>query len=175
MKNILLFSLACSTSFALADFSDFFQSHTNHGVIASFNIDVAAKTVVNDGDYCALAKVSVQADKVFKGCGYIDAPTVIIMTKKFEFTGEIRCYKDCMIYSEEPFNEDQFKRAGPGNFTIKIGAIDKHDLPELQGSISVEPFKNLIMQFPSHHPIKACVGAGAIAAAVLYKIIKSRN
>ena len=115
-KNIVLLSLVCSTSFVL---------DVMCGVISCNNLNMHSNIVTNDGDFYARQKVFVQADELFKGSGNIDAPIVIIMTKKFEFTGTIRCYDTCTIYSEEPFNQDQFKREGPGLFTIKIGTFEK--------------------------------------------------
>jgi hypothetical protein len=124
LKNVVfVLSLIATSNHMQAGILDYIGADVNYGLNLSGNIEKNAGMVINNGEYYALKSVSVQADN-FKGSGLIDAPTIYIRAKKFEFSGTIRCYNQCVIASDESFDPNIFKREGPGNFvinTLKVG------------------------------------------------------
>lgn len=104
LKKVLIFSLFC-----IYNSHAFFN--TNYGTILSGSIEQSTHLLIQEGDYYALRRINLTTDTL-RGNGYFDAPTICIRTKKFEFTGTIRCYSQCIIYAEEPFDQNMFKVKG---------------------------------------------------------------
>lgn len=169
-KIVLLGVLITCCNSVHAEFSDLFASvDRNYGVNIGFTIEKNASTVINNGDYYAMKKVSIHAD-MFKGTGFIDAPTIVIETKKFEFTGTIRCYGNCLIHAEEPFDETMFKREGSGSFIVTTGKNADNKQIISEGQISSTPLIHAVQDFPSHHPI-LLTGIVGLAVVAAYKVI----
>jgi hypothetical protein len=169
----MFFVMSICAIFNCAQASFFSSADTNWGTLCTMSIRKENATVINNGDYYALKDVVVEAN-TFEGSGYIEAPTVIIRTKKFAFIGIIHCHNDCIIYVEEPFDEEMFTRKGEGKFTIVVGTPDKHAQFQLEEHISIMPLVNAVLQFPTHNPITAIVALGCVIGTVGYKLYSAK-
>lgn len=171
-KITLLVTLAL-VNFLNAGITDLFSFGTdaNYGTILSGVIEKSATTIINNGDYYAMQKVSLKSNN-FKGTGLVEAPTIYITTKKFEFTGTLRCHGTCIIHAGESFDENMFKREGDGKFIIIVGENNMHKQQVFQESFSLEPLKNAIVEFPSHNPFKTIGFTTGIVLLCGYKIVK---
>ncbi len=150
-------------------------TNVNYGVEIGIVIDKKDNKIINNGEYCALQKISLQANDSFQGNGNIYAESVVIHTKKFEFAGTITCFNQCIINVQEPFDKTIFKQEGPGEFIINVGE-DYYNRPvtlQKESSMSLEPLKKLVVQFPKNHPVKtmgAVVGLSvALGIALFHK------
>ncbi len=154
--------------------SDLFSTNTNlnYGLVLSFSIDVSAQTVINNGDYYAMQKIVINTD-TFQGNGFIDAPSINITTKKFDYTGTITCYGTCIIRADEPFDENMFKREGPGDFIIEIGEKNNNVQNHKHVAFSLQPIRNAIVLFPVRHPITTIIGVGACTAFFVLRYFNS--
>lgn len=156
-----------SCTLMIVTFSTIAQGmNINYGSEVALNIHKTGGTISNNGDWCALRTLSVHADTL-KGVGNIFVHSIIIDTKKFEFTGTITCFGTCIINVEEPFDEKMFTYEGPGKIIINVGKEAHQKLPK-EESISIAPLKQMLMKFPQNHPIQtvACGAIGVVCLAV---------
>ena len=93
----------------------------NSGSFRSRIINNAADTVLtNNGEFVAAESMTLSAGQMFDGSGYLEAPYISIITKKFAFTGTINCSVRCIIQSEEPFDHNAFTAKGDGEFIFTV-------------------------------------------------------
>jgi hypothetical protein len=166
MKKILTCTkLVVLLVFTLLTSNMVYSIQTNYGSQIAMAMNVTDDTIINNGEYCALYKVSIDAYNSFKGSGDIYCQSCIINCKKFEFTGTITCYDQCIINVENDFDQDMFKKDGPGKFIINVG---KKSYTALQSgpSLSFEPLKAYVIQFPQRHPFKTTLYGTIITAAL---------
>lgn len=141
----------------------------NMGTEVAATIEKNGGRIQHDGDAYAMKKYSIQAD-TYAGAGYVEAPTVIIRVKKFDFSGTIKCSGTCIIHAEEPFNETMFKREGNGKFVVSTGS-NAPAPQKIEEPFSIEPLKNAFVQYPSRNPKKIIAGIGIIGAYAIYKAV----
>jgi len=83
-------------------------------------------TLENEGEILGTESAKIRTDAL-TGDGLIKAPKVNITTKTFAYTGTIECEESCKIVVGEPFDENIFKKVGPGKFEIVV----MRDMPRI--------------------------------------------
>lgn len=85
----------------------------------TINLSSGSDQLIDD-EMIAKQQLNLKCGERFYGQGYLKAPDISITAKKFAFTGTIECGSKCTITVAEPFDQKMFKRAGNGEFIIKI-------------------------------------------------------
>lgn len=107
-----IIAMFCSGSMAFSDID-------NSGMMRSEELKVEHKLISNTGKMIGIKTVKLVCDKL-TGNGYIKAPIISILAKKFEFTGTIECSNECVIETQHDFNHKMFKQAGGGKFYFRL-------------------------------------------------------
>lgn len=99
---------------------------TASNAIASFSSPVinlkAGSNIMADGQFLASKKLMLTAGEEVGGNGYMESPEIEITTKKFTFTGIIKCDGKCTIKTQVPVDQKKFKREGKGEFVFTVVA-----------------------------------------------------
>jgi hypothetical protein len=98
----------------------FCKNFTQAGIFSGKVITVAGETMVNNGKMVATEAIKIKYETSFGGSGYLEAPYIEITTKKFEFTGTIKCDGKCVITVQEPFDQSIFTKTGTGEFIVNV-------------------------------------------------------
>lgn len=176
LKFFLFIFLFLNTTIPLkANIFNYFNSQTNSGAIITLRYTAQAERIINNGEYYALQQVHLQAKSV-EGNGLIDAPTILIESETFKFSGKIRCYNTCIICVQDPSLLDlkSFTYEGPGKLIITDKKSFNKYIEQLQTSFSLNPLKHVTQEFVYRHPIQS-IGVGGIIAVLIINGILHRK
>jgi len=91
----------------------------------NFTLLLMLSTITNAGTYTingsivSFSTANINAGTLC-GCGYIEAPEILITCDEFAFEGTIKPYTECIIRCKKPFNYDMFTKNGTGSITVYI-------------------------------------------------------
>ncbi len=109
---VLLLSLFCCFQLN-AGFS-------NSGKMQSKNLQISTGgTLENNGELIGTTSATLCCDTL-SGNGLIQAPSISITAKTFDFKGTIDCSNCCTITTATPFKKKMFKRSGGGEFIFVV-------------------------------------------------------